>query len=81
MFKSLITSVIVSLVTFSTASAKMSLEEKEFKAINAFVAMQIYLAKTDQALQQDIYQIIHHAFHGKNMKHAIISLSCPIMAN
>ena len=50
MFKSLITSVIVSLVTFSAASAKMSLEEKEFKAINAFVAMQIYLAKTDQAL-------------------------------
>ena len=50
MFKSLITSVIVSLVTFSAASAKMSLEEKEFKAINTFVAMQIYLAKTDQAL-------------------------------
>ena len=50
MFKCLITSVIVSLVTFSAASAKMSLEEKEFKAINTFVAMQIYLAKTDQAL-------------------------------
>ncbi|MHC5308182.1 OB-fold protein [Bartonella sp. LJL80] len=49
MLKRLMAMVVISGFALSSASAQMSLEEKEFKAINTFLAIQIYLSKKDKS--------------------------------